>query len=164
MIPAPADAPPKAVVVDALVIGAGPAGLAAAEAMGAAGLRVTLAEAMPTPARKFLMAGKSGLNLTRAEAPEAFAARISGGPAPTPVPGAPAGDVLTEEALRGIVAGHGPAEVQAWARGLGAELFTGSTGRVFPVGMKASPLLRAWLSRLAELGVSLRTRWRWRGF
>ena len=144
--------------VQALVIGAGPAGLMAAEAMSGAGLRVVVAEGMPTPARKFLMAGKSGLNLTKAEPATAFAGRVDGGAAPEP-PG-----YFRTEDLRRIVEGFGPDEVADWARGLGVELFTGSTGRVFPVGMKASPLLRAWLARLAAAGVDLRTRWRWAGF
>jgi uncharacterized flavoprotein (TIGR03862 family) len=106
-----------------------------------------VAEAMPTPARKFLMAGKSGLNLTKVEPAAAFVRQFSGGD----------GYVDNEEAP------FGPAEVMAWAEGLGVPLFTGSTGRVFPVGMKASPLLRAWLARLAAGGVELRPRWRWVG-
>ncbi|MEE2862410.1 MAG: TIGR03862 family flavoprotein [Pseudomonadota bacterium] len=129
--------------VDALVIGAGPAGLMAAEALMAPGRTVVVAEAMPTPARKFLMAGKSGLNLTRDEPLPSFISRYD----------RPA---LAQGPL-------GPAEIMAWAEGLGIELFTGSTGRVFPVGMKASPLLRAWLARLRAGGVDLRTRWRWTG-
>lgn len=131
-----------------LVIGAGPAGLMAAGEMARAGLAVTLAEARPSPARKLLMAGKSGLNLTRDEPPEAFLAHY--------------GDAAGW--LGPILAGFGPAEVQAWARGLGQELFTGTTGRVFPVAMKASPLVRAWLEQLAGLGVELHTRWRWTGW
>ncbi|TBN52333.1 TIGR03862 family flavoprotein [Paracoccus sediminis] len=139
--------------MDALVIGAGPAGLMAAEALMAPGRRVVVAEAMPTPARKFLMAGKSGLNLTKDEPFEAFVQRVAVGTgAPPRTPG-----YFGEEDR------FGPAEVGAWARGLGVDLFTGSTGRVFPVGMKASPLLRAWLARLREGGVEMRTRWRWTG-
>ena len=126
----------------ALVIGAGPAGLMAAEMLALGGAQVVLAEAMPSPARKFLMAGKSGLNLTKDEPADIFATRFS----------APA-----------MAADFGPQQVMGWARGLGIELFTGSTGRVFPVGMKASPLLRAWLARLRLQGVELRTRWRWTG-
>lgn len=145
----------------ALVIGAGPAGLMAAEALASAGHPVVVAEALPSPARKFLMAGKSGLNLTRDEDAAVFASRVQGGSAPALR--APPG-YLHDEELRAIVARFGPAEVCGWARGLGVELFTGSTLRVFPVGMKASPLLRGWLRRLAAQGVELRTRWRWQGF
>jgi uncharacterized flavoprotein (TIGR03862 family) len=131
---------------EALVIGAGPAGLMAAEALLQAGHRVILAEAMPTPGRKLLMAGKSGLNITKAEAAPAFLSAY-GPAAPWLAP----------------MLGFGPDAVQDWARGLGQQVFTGSSGRVFPVAMKASPLLRAWLRRLAEAGLDLRTRWRWTG-
>jgi len=143
------DAPDiDALQVDSLVIGAGPAGLMAAEALARAGRRVTVAEAKPSPARKFLMAGKSGLNLTRDEAPAAFLSHY--------------GDAAPH--LAPMLAEFGPSEAQDWARGLGQDLFTGSTGRVFPVAMKASPLLRAWLARLADMGVTLHTRWRWTGW
>ena len=142
----------RAEAVDALVIGAGPAGLMAAEALMAPGRRVVVAEAMPSPARKFLMAGKSGLNLTKDEPLPVFRARFSGGVGALP---RTRGYFSTED--------MGPGEVMVWAEGLGVQLFTGSTGRVFPVGMKASPLLRAWLARLAAGGVELRTRWRWSG-
>ena len=145
--------------VDALVIGAGPAGLMAAEELAAAGRRVVVAEAMPTPARKFLMAGKSGLNLTKAEPVDAFVARVESAGALPRTPG-----YFSTEEIRSIVSGFGPDQVIAWAQGLGVEVFTGSTGRVFPVGMKASPLVRAWLARLAAAGVGLRSRWRWQGF
>jgi len=130
------------------VVGAGPAGLMAADVIAAAGLRVTLAEAMPSPGRKFLMAGKSGLNITKAESTNDFLAAY-----------APCPSVLEAALCR-----FGPAEVMAWSRDLGQEVFTGTSGRVFPVAMKASPLLRAWLLRLGAAGVTLRTRWRWRGF
>lgn len=132
----------------ALVIGAGPAGLMAAGELARGGFAVTVVEAKPSPARKFLMAGKSGLNLTRAEPLAAFTNRYPEG----------AGW------LAPMLAAFGPDHVQAWAQALGQPVFSGSTGRVFPVAMKASPLLRAWLAQLAGLGVVLRTRWRWTGF
>jgi hypothetical protein len=133
--------------IAALVIGAGPAGLMAAEALARAGHAVAIAEARPSPARKLLMAGKSGLNLTRDEPRDRFLSRYS--------PATP---------LAPMIAAFGPEEAMAFCRGLGQEVFTGSTGRVFPVAMKASPLVRAWLARLAGLGVTLRTRWRWAGW
>lgn len=131
---------------DALVIGAGPAGLMAAEELARAGHRVVVAEAKPSPARKFLMAGKSGLNITKDE-PDA---RFRGS--------------YPEAWIRPYLAEFGPAQVMDWARGLGQPVFTGSSGRVFPTAMKGSPLLRAWLARLGGLDVTLRTRWRWQGF
>ncbi len=133
---------------DALVIGGGPAGLAAAEALSAAGLSVLVAEAKPSLGRKLLMAGKSGLNLTKNEDLPVFLSNL-----PDPAP-----------SLQTALARFGPAEAMDWAEGLGVELFTGSTGRVFPKEMKASPLLRAWLARLSAAGCAFRTRWRWSGF
>ncbi|GGD20005.1 TIGR03862 family flavoprotein [Sinisalibacter lacisalsi] len=133
----------------ALVIGAGPAGLMAAGALARAGLPVVVAEAKPSVGRKFLMAGKSGLNLTKDEPIEQFAAAYTGS---------------TAGLLRSAVRRFGPDAVADWARGLGQEVFTGSSGRMFPRSMKASPLLRAWLAELAGLGVEFRTRWRWTGF
>lgn len=130
----------------ALVIGAGPAGLMAAEMLSQRGIPVFLAEAKPSPARKFLMAGKSGLNLTKDEPAERFTSHYD---APFLAP---------------MLAAFGPEEVKAWATGLGQEIFTGSTGRVFPTVMKASPLLRSWLARLEAQGVHLRSGWRWSGF
>ena len=130
------------------MIGAGPAGLMAAEEMARAGIKVVVAEAKPTAGRKLLMAGKSGLNLTKDEPPALFDRQFH----------------EAEPWLAPILAEFGPAEVQDWARGLGSEVFTGSSGRVFPIQMKASPLLRAWLARLTGLGVQVRTGWRWRGF
>lgn len=135
-------------MTDALVIGAGPAGLKAAEALAQAGRQVLIAEAKPSPARKLLMAGKSGLNLTKAEPFETFL-NAYGDSAPY---------------LRPMLEAFGPQDVADWAEELGQTLFTGSTGRVFPSAMKASPLLRAWLARLDGVGVTLRTRWRWMGW
>jgi len=131
--------------IDALVIGAGPAGLMAAEVLEQAGRRVVIAEAKPSPARKLLMAGKSGLNLTKAEPEAAFLA----------------GYAEAAEWLSPMLTAFGQDGVRTWAEGLGQELFTGSSGRVFPRSMKASPLLRAWLGRLTA---EMRLRWRWQGF
>ena len=136
-------------MTDAVVIGAGPAGLMAAEELGKAGLSVIVADAMPSVGRKFLMAGKSGLNITKAEPRATFLSEY--GPNPP-------------EALAKALAQFGPDDVIAWAQGLGQQVFTGSTGRVFPTVMKASPLLRAWLARLDDLGVQIKTRWRWDGW
>ena len=132
-------------VFDALVIGAGPAGLMAAEQLALAGRRVVICEGKPSAGRKFLMAGKSGLNITKSQDIDAFSEVYAPWMAP-------------------VLAEFGPEAVMQWCRDLGVEVFRGSSGRVFPVGMKGSPLLRAWLRRLAGLGVELRTRWRWMGF
>jgi len=131
---------------DALVIGAGPAGLMAAEVLAQAGARVLVAEAKPSVGRKFLMAGKSGLNITKAENPVEFLSQYDAA------------------WLAPMLAAFGPEQVAKWCRELGQEVYTGSSGRVFPVAMKASPLLRAWMMRLADLGVEVRTRWCWAGF
>ena len=132
-----------------LVIGAGPAGLMAAGELARAGHRVIVAEAKPSVGRKFLMAGKSGLNLTKDEPLARFLAAYAGS---------------TADLVRAAVQDFGPDQIADWARGLGQPVFTGSSGRVFPKAMKASPLLRAWLEELAGLGVEFRTRWRWQGF
>lgn len=131
-------------VLSALIVGAGPAGLMAADRLARAGIRVTIAEAKPSAGRKFLMAGKSGLNLTKAEGDADFAR----------------GYVEGAAWLAPMLKDFGPDAVQDWARGLGQSVFIGSTGRVFPDAMKASPLLRAWMAHLDGLGVRLRTRHR----
>ena len=133
-------------MLDALVIGAGPAGLMAAEELAKAGRRVLVVEAKASPARKFLMAGKSGLNLTRDQAFAPFVTNFGAAP------------------MAPMLRDFGPSQVMDWCKALGQEVFTGTTGRVFPRAMKASPLLRAWLVRLGAAGVELRTRWRWTGF
>ena len=129
------------------VIGAGPAGLTAAERLAQAGAKVVVHEAMPSAARKFLMAGRGGLNLTHSEAMEGFVGRY----------GEAAGTVAA------WLDRFSPTHLIGWAEGLGQATFTGSSGRVFPRAMKASPLLRAWLARLDGLGVEVRTRSRWTG-
>lgn len=130
------------------IVGAGPAGLYAAERIAREGHRVTIYERMPSPARKFLLAGRGGLNLTHSEALPAFLDRY----------GDDAADV------RAAVEAFPPQDLIAWANGLGADTFVGTSGRVFPRAMKASPLLRAWLGRLAELNVTIKTRHLWTGF
>ena len=134
-------------MVDALVIGGGPAGLMAAEMLADAGHSVLVAEAKPTMGRKLLMAGKSGLNLTKNEEYGPFMA-VYGKARHWMVP---------------MLEAFNPSEVQDWAEGLRQAVFTGSSGRVFPEAMKASPLLRAWLVRLAGKGVRFETNWRWVG-
>lgn len=138
-MPASDDAPQADRTLDVAIVGAGPAGLFAAEHLAAAGLRVAVFERMPSPARKLLMAGRGGLNLTHSEPLETFLQRYR--------PPAPA----LLEAIRA----YPPVALAAWADGLGAETFTGSSGRIFPKAMKASPLLRAWLARLDDMGVTL---------
>ncbi|WP_415919226.1 TIGR03862 family flavoprotein [Tateyamaria sp. SN6-1] len=130
------------------VIGAGPAGLAAAEIVAGAGHSVDVYEAKPSAARKFLMAGKSGLNLTHAEPMEALLPRYA----------------EAEAALAPALRAFDNAAITRWANALGQETFAGTTGRVFPKAMKASPLLRAWLGRLDAMGVRLHTRHRWTGW
>ncbi|NRB04087.1 MAG: TIGR03862 family flavoprotein [Rhodobacteraceae bacterium] len=131
--------------VQALVIGGGPAGLSAAEVLGAAGVRTVVVDAMPSMARKFLMAGKSGLNLTFDAPPETLVGAYSEG---------------AQNLMHKLYTFDAQA-VHRWATELGQTLFIGSTGRVFPTVMKASPLLRAWLARLEGYGVERRVRWRW---
>ncbi len=131
------------------VIGAGPAGLMAAERLASAGLHVVVHERMPSVARKFLMAGRGGLNLTHSEPLAPFLDRY---------------DAPARARISDWLGAFSPADLTAWVEGLGQETFVGSSGRVFPKAMKASPLLRAWLGRLESLGVEIRVRSRWTGW
>jgi uncharacterized flavoprotein (TIGR03862 family) len=133
---------------NALVIGGGPAGLMAAETLSAAGVTVDLYEALPSVGRKLLMAGRGGLNLTHGESWERFLTRYG----------------AATDRLAPALASFDSAALRDWAAGLGIETFIGSSGRVFPRALKASPLLRAWLARLAAQGVRIRVRHRWVGF
>lgn len=132
----------------AVVIGAGPAGLIAAETLARGGADVTVCDAMPSPGRKLLMAGRGGLNLTHSEPLDVFLTRYG----------------AAADRLAPAIRAFPPAALIAWAESLGQDVFTGSSGRVFPRAMKASPLLRAWLARLRDLGVDMRMRTRWRGW
>jgi len=134
--------------LDVAVIGAGPAGLMAAEILSAAGRAVTVYERMPSVGRKLLLAGRGGLNLTHSEGFDAFLMRYG----------------AAALRLRPILEAYPPSAVIAWAEGLGQQTFIGSSGRIFPKAMKASPLLRAWLVRLARQGVQFRTRHDWAGW
>jgi uncharacterized flavoprotein (TIGR03862 family) len=130
------------------VIGAGPAGLMAAEVLATGGATVTVYDRMPSPGRKLLMAGRGGLNLTHSEPLPTFLDHY--GPA--------------RDRMAPMLHAFPPAALIAWAEALGQETFTGSSGRVFPRALKASPLLRAWLGRLAGQGVALRLRHGWEGW
>jgi len=132
----------------AAVIGAGPAGLMAAEILASTGVSVTLYDQMPSPGRKLLMAGRGGLNLTHAEPLLVFLSRYGS----------------ARDWLEPIIAGFPPEALIAWCNSLGQPTFTGSSARVFPTAMKASPLLRALLRRLSDLGVRLQVRHRWTGW
>jgi len=130
------------------IIGGGPSGLMAAEIIAAAGHQVTIYDAMPTFGRKFLMAGRGGLNLTHSEPLEKFITRYS----------------EAANWLEPHIKAFDPQQLRKWCEDLGQETFIGSSGRIFPKSMKASPLLRAWLTRLNELGVQYRPRHLWQGF
>lgn len=132
----------------AAVIGGGPAGLMAAEVLAQAGVAVTVYDQMPAVGRKFLLAGRGGLNLTHSEELPAFLGRYG----------------AIDPKLRAAIEALDPAALRAWAEELGQETFVGSSGRVFPKAMKASPLLRAWLRRLAALDVTFAPRHRWTGW
>lgn len=131
-----------------VVIGGGPAGLMAAEVLSAAGVKVHLYDAMPSVGRKFLLAGKGGLNLTHSEPFDIFASRFG----------------ERRAALQPMLDAFGPEQLRAWALGLGTDTFVGTSGRVFPTSMKAAPLLRAWLHRLRAAGVQFHMRHRWLGW
>ncbi|PPE68956.1 TIGR03862 family flavoprotein [Caldimonas thermodepolymerans] len=130
------------------VIGAGPAGLMAAETLAEAGCTVHVHDAMPSAGRKFLLAGKGGLNLTHAEPLGAFLSRYG----------------ARRAQLEPLLAQFGPQALRDWAHGLGIRTFVGTSGRVFPDEMKAAPLLRAWMHRLREAGVRFHMRHRWTGW
>ena len=130
------------------VVGGGPAGLMAAEVLAAGGARVDVYDAMPSVARKFLLAGKGGMNITHSEPYADFVARYG------------ARSALVAHWLDGFQ----PEDVRAWIHGLGIDTFVGSSGRVFPTDMKAAPLLRAWLHRLREAGVRFHMHHRWLGW
>jgi len=129
------------------VIGGGPAGLMAAEVLSTSGVQVHVYDAMPSVGRKFLLAGRGGLNLTHSEPFDIFMSRF--------------GDRRAQ--LERLLAQFGPQQVREWAAGLGIETFVGTSGRVFPTDMKAAPLLRAWLHRLRAAGVQFHMRHRWLG-
>jgi uncharacterized flavoprotein (TIGR03862 family) len=130
------------------VVGGGPAGLIAAEILAAGGAAVTVYDRMPSPGRKFLLAGRGGLNLTHTELLDRFLSRYG----------------AARARLAPAIKAFPPAALVAWAEGLGQKTFVGSSGRIFPMAQKSSPLLRAWLRRLAELGVALAPRHRWTGW
>jgi uncharacterized flavoprotein (TIGR03862 family) len=146
--PVPAAVASARPVPHVAIIGGGPAGLMAAEVLLAGGAQVDLYDAMPSVGRKFLLAGKGGLNLTHSEPIEPFTLRY----------GAQAG------AVGQWLAAFGPQALRDWAAGLGISTFVGSSGRVFPAEMKAAPLLRGWLHRLRAAGLQLHARHRWTGW
>ncbi|RFP21952.1 TIGR03862 family flavoprotein [Duganella sp. BJB488] len=130
------------------VIGGGPAGLMAAQTLAQGGAQVDVYDAMPSVGRKFLLAGRGGMNITHAEPYADFVTRYGKGAAP----------------LRPMLDVFGPQDVRDWVHGLGVDTFVGTSGRVFPTDMKAAPLLRAWLHRLRESGVRFHMRHRWLGW
>jgi uncharacterized flavoprotein (TIGR03862 family) len=132
------------------VIGGGPAGLRAAEVAATAGAAVTVFDAKPSVGRKLLVAGRGGLNLTHGEEFARFVSRYAG-------PGQP------DDFWKNLLASFTPADLRAWAAGLGIETFEQRTGRVYPEEMKAAPLLRRWVERLRGLGVSFEMKHRWTG-
>ncbi|WP_242107940.1 TIGR03862 family flavoprotein [Luteimonas aquatica] len=148
MIAFPPGAAPSSHAQALAVVGGGPAGLMAAETARAAGLEVDLYDAKGSVGRKFLIAGKGGLNLTHSEPMPAFARRYR----------------EREDAVADWLRGFGAEDLRAWARGLGVETFVGSSGRVFPADLKAAPLLRGWVRRLRDQGVRFHVQHRWLGW
>ncbi len=132
----------------AAVVGGGPAGLMAAEILARGGAAVTVYDRMPSAGRKFLLAGRGGLNLTHSEPLERLLDRYG----------------AASPRLRAAIEALSPVALRAWCEGLGQQTFVGSSGRVFPTALKTSPLLRAWLRRLAALGVDFKPRHRWTGW
>ncbi len=130
------------------IIGGGPAGLMAAEVLARGGIRVDVYDAMPSVGRKFLMAGKGGMNITHAEPLDVFLTRYG----------------ARRANIEPLLLAFPPDALREWIRGLGIDTFVGTSGRVFPAGMKAAPLLRAWLHRLRETGVHFHVRHRWCGW
>jgi uncharacterized flavoprotein (TIGR03862 family) len=140
--------PARALTQKVIIIGAGPAGLMAAEVLSNAGIQVHVYDAMPSAGRKFLLAGIGGLNLTHSEPPESFLTRF----------------YERNSHLTQVITAQPAIELGAWAKGLGIDTFTGTSGRIFPTDMKAAPLLRAWLHRLRSNGVQFHMRHRWTGW
>src|ERR1041385_2332307 len=142
-------APPEKSRQRVAIVGGGPAGLMAAETLSRGGaFDIHVYDAMPSVGRKFLLAGRGGMNITHSEPYEAFMARY----------GRRAG------ALRPMLDAFKPDDLRAWVHGLGIDTFVGTSGRVFPTEMKAAPMLRAWLHRLRESGVHFHQRHRWLGW
>ena len=130
------------------IVGGGPAGLMAAETLALAGVQVEVFDAMPSVGRKFLLAGRGGLNITHSEAFDAFAGRYG----------------TRRDRIEPLISAFGPQALRDWVEALGVGTFVGTSGRVFPDEMKAAPLLRAWLQRLREAGVRFHVRHRWTGW